>query len=112
MQARNYQRTVGAIGVALLTLSATTAMAQEWKEHAQELVEQCQQQVLQTPEGQELAGNPLRETNAATYKPGEAFELHLSFLGHGNAFHNVTCQVDEQGNVTYESIENATTPKE
>lgn len=115
MPASNYRPVIGALGIALLVLSATTASAQESKEKANKeghaLVEQCQQQALQGPEGQELAGKPLEETNAADYEPGKAFELKINFLGHGNTFHNVTCQVDEQGNVTYEGVEESGQPQ-
>ncbi|SDL16565.1 hypothetical protein SAMN05661010_00922 [Modicisalibacter muralis] len=115
MQACNYRRATGAFGVALFALAMTTAMAQESKEkvqgEAQEVVGQCQQQALQGPAGQALTGNPIYETNAADYEPGKAFELQISFLGHGNTFHTVTCQVDEQGNVTYKGVEETGQPQ-
>ncbi|HET8790057.1 MAG TPA: hypothetical protein VFM75_02525, partial [Modicisalibacter sp.] len=72
---------------------------------------QCQQQALQGPAGPALAGNPLDETNVSDYTSGEEYELLINFIGHGNTFYNVTCQVDEQGKVTFDSVEESGQPR-
>lgn len=100
-----------ALGMLLFAASATTALAEESQGKGQELVEQCQQQALQGPKGETLRGKSIEESNAADYQSGEAFELHVDFMGHGNTFHNVTCQVDEQGKVTYEKVEQSGQPQ-
>lgn len=110
MQARS-TLFIGILGMAFLAASSTTALAQESKDQGQKLVEQCQQKALKAREGQELRGNPLGETNASDYKPGEEFQLKINFVGHGNSFYNVTCQVDKQGNVTHEKTAETGQPK-
>ncbi|WP_048306970.1 hypothetical protein [Halomonas sp. PR-M31] len=99
---------IGTLGVALL---ATTAFAQDSQDQGQKLVEQCHQKTLEAREGDEIRGNPMSETNASDYEPGEEFELKINFVGHGNSFYNVTCQVDKQGNVTHEKTAETGQPK-
>ncbi|WP_227369925.1 hypothetical protein [Halomonas sp. M20] len=91
---------IGTLGVALFAASA--ALAQDSQDQGQKLVEQCHQKALKAREGEELRNNPMSETNASDYESGEEFQLKINFVGHGNSFYNVTCQVDKQGNVTHE----------
>lgn len=100
-----------AIGISLpsLVLSAlmsSHAWAEISAEKAQQLVEQCRDKTVQHRDGKELTGNPLKEgNNAKSYEPGEPFELHINFTGHGNAVYNVTCQIDAQGKVSFKEVD-------
>ncbi|MDW5376596.1 hypothetical protein R6258_06655 [Halomonas sp. HP20-15] len=106
-----------AIGVSLLTLalSALTtinAWAEVSTEKAQQLMEQCQKKTVQHRDGKKLTGNPVKsESNAKSYKPGEPFELHINFTGHGNTVHNVTCQIDGQGKVSFKEVDQSGSAK-
>lgn len=97
------------LGAALFTMTATASAATA---HAIErtpaedapLVQQCYQQAVDSGDDPELEGKQLKDSNYPDYEEGEKYELRLSFLGQGNTFHNVTCQVDEQGNVTFDEV--------
>ncbi|MCG7601488.1 hypothetical protein MHM84_17095 [Halomonas sp. McH1-25] len=104
MSARTGMRGIG-LGAALLmmttTASAGTAMAIErTPRDDQPLVEECRQLAMEHS-GHDLEHKEIKDSNLPEYVPGEEFELRVSFLGHGNTFHNVTCQIDEQGEVSY-----------
>ncbi|WP_136064333.1 hypothetical protein [Modicisalibacter radicis] len=106
-----------AIGASLLSmmlpaLMTTLAWGEVPTEKAQQLVEQCRDKTLQSREGKELAGNPTKgENNARSYTPGEPFELHINFTGHGNTVHNVTCQIDEQGRISFKEVDESGSAK-
>jgi uncharacterized protein YxeA len=108
MSARQGMQRLG-LGTALLVMASTasvgTAMAIE-KTPAEEapLVQQCYQKAVDSGEDPNLEGKSLKDSNYPDYEEGKEYELRLSYLGHGNTYHNVTCQVDEQGNVTFEEV--------
>ncbi|MEC9482139.1 MAG: hypothetical protein UMU75_02285, partial [Halomonas sp.] len=103
---------IGMAGAALFALSATPAVAQDDPQEVhqlddltptqREMVAECRAQAIREIDAEGLKDKPLNETNAMEYRPGEEFELHLAFLGHGNAFYTVTCQVDQEGTITFD----------
>lgn len=106
MRARKLTMSVGLMTLTLPALTTIDAWAEVSTEKAQKLVEQCQEKTLQHRDGKKLTGNPVKgESNAKDYKPGEPFELHINFTGHGNTVHNVTCEVDGQGQVSFKEID-------
>ncbi|GAB2779669.1 hypothetical protein GCM10027040_02100 [Halomonas shantousis] len=96
---------IGALSLALFATATNAAAIERQPKEEQPLVRECHQQAMQSPAKEELAHKELKDSNFPDYVPGEEYELRLSFLGHGNTFHNVTCHVDEQGNVTYQEVE-------
>lgn len=94
--------------------SANTLAAQSESSNSEAsngLVEQCHEQALKGPAGEELKGMMMEEkSNVSGYEPGEPYLLRINLHGHGNAFYNVTCGVDGQGKVTYESVEESGQP--
>ncbi|MEC9483483.1 MAG: hypothetical protein UMU75_09220 [Halomonas sp.] len=103
---------------AMLTMAAMPVSAQdghtipldELQPYELKIAEECRELAMQAADGSELEGKPLNETNAMKYVPGEEFELHLAFLGHGNTFFNVTCQISQDGLITYEDIDETGLP--
>ncbi len=97
---------VSLLGLVLPALTISNAWAEVSTEKAQQLVEQCRDKTLQSNEGQMLAGNPTKgESDAQSYTPGEPYELHINFTGHGNTVYNVTCQVDAQGKISFKEVD-------
>ena len=111
---------VGVAGAALFALTATPALAQDDRQevyqlddltpYQQKMVAACRELAMKKVDEHELEGKPLNETNAMEYAPGDEFELHLAFLGHGNTFFNVTCQVGREGNIVYDDIDETGMP--
>ncbi|MBZ9558645.1 MULTISPECIES: hypothetical protein [Modicisalibacter] len=106
---------VSGIVVASATLGllacADALAAQDGEAGSKGLVEQCHEQALKGPAGDRLEGMPLEEsTNAPGYEPGQPYTLRINLHGHGNVYYNVTCGVDAQGNVTFESVDESGQP--
>ncbi|SFH52202.1 hypothetical protein [Modicisalibacter xianhensis] len=104
MAVRNGMQRIG-LGAALFlmatTASAGTAMAIErTPRDDQPLVEKCRQLAMEHS-GHDLEDKQIKDSNLPEYESGKEFELRVSFLGHGNTFHNVTCEVDQQGQVSF-----------
>lgn len=81
-------------------------------EGAPALAKQCQDLALQEDDAAEkMEGLSIYETNASDYQEGETYELTVDLLGEGNAKYNLTCQVDADGNMTYEGMGKSTSVK-
>lgn len=79
---------------------------------APQLAKECLDLALQKEDqAGEIKGKSIYETNAKDYKQGEEFELLVDLLGRGNSMYNLTCQIDADGNMTYESTEKSSTAK-
>ncbi|MGQ7243213.1 hypothetical protein ACUN9V_07075 [Salinicola sp. V024] len=78
---------------------------------APKLARECRDLAVQKDDdGKEFDGNSIYDSNAKDYKAselekGDTFELLVDLLGEGNAKYNLTCHVDAQGNLSYESME-------
>ncbi|WP_110675711.1 hypothetical protein [Salinicola sp. RZ23] len=126
----NVMRTM-AIGVgASLWLASVGAMAQEpgasQPQHAKEtrvleegapkIAKQCLSLALDSGENRDIQGKAIYDTNAWDYtaddlEGDDTFELLVDLLGPGNTKYNLTCQVDADGQVTFESVEASSTVK-
>ena len=105
MSVRQGMQRIG-LGAALLlvatTASAGTAMALETTPREdQQLVEQCHRLAIEHNPDHDLKIKQIYDSNLPDYEQGEEFELLVSLLGHGNTFHNVTCHVSPEGEVSY-----------
>ncbi|WP_110597964.1 hypothetical protein [Salinicola lusitanus] len=86
-------------------------------EGAPKLAKDCLDLALQKDEGSEkFRGNSIYENNAKDYdadelEQGDTFELRVDLLGEGNAKYNLTCQIDADGNMTYEGMGKSTSVK-
>ncbi|WP_110656715.1 hypothetical protein [Salinicola halimionae] len=84
---------------------------------APKLAKECLDLALKQDEDrEEFRGNSIYENNAKDYDAGElekgdTFELLVDLLGEGNAKYNLTCQVDADGNMTYEDMEKTSSVK-
>ena len=100
---KGMQRTClsAALAVIATTMSAGAAMAIERspvEEHP--LIEKCRSLAMEHS-GHELENKQIKASNLPDYEPGQEYELLVSFLGHGNTFHNVTCHISPEGEVSY-----------
>ncbi|MHB0776647.1 hypothetical protein [Halomonas sp. WWR20] len=87
------------------TMASTTLAVERTPKQEQPLVEECHQQALESGDDDQLEGKNLKDSNYPDYKPGEEYELRLSFLGGGNTFHNVTCHISPEGEVSYKEVD-------
>jgi hypothetical protein len=92
-----------ALFVVATTASAGTAKAIErTPREDHQLVEKCRQVAMENA-GHELENKQVKDSNLPEYEQGKEFELRVSFLGHGNTFHNVTCHVSPEGEVHFKN---------
>lgn len=77
-----------------------------------ELVNKCHDAAMNSKDGDTFESSQLLmdQQNAGDYEKGEELLLHINMLGHGTTVYNVSCNVDEQGNVTYKEYQKAGTP--
>lgn len=77
-----------------------------------DLVMQCHDKAMASQDGDEFESTKLLmdQQNAGDYEKGEELLLHINLLGHGTTIYNISCNVDKQGNVTYEEFQKAGTP--
>ncbi|WP_148663932.1 hypothetical protein [Kushneria konosiri] len=106
-------------GAMALAMTGVSQMAQaEVEESAdvpqaeRELVMQCHDAALASKDGDDFESTKLlmEQQNAGDYEQGEELLLHINLLGHGTTIYNISCNVDEQGNVTYKEYQKAGTP--
>ncbi len=106
-------------GVMTLAMAGASQMAQAAVEESadvpqeeRELVKQCHEAALESKDGDAFESSQLLmdQQNAGDYEKGEELLLHINMLGHGTTIFNVSCNVDEQGNVTYTEYQKAGTP--
>ncbi|WP_129591346.1 hypothetical protein [Salinicola tamaricis] len=86
------------------------------EEGAPEIAKQCLALALDSGENREIEGKAIYDTNAWDYAAdeldsGDTFELLVDLLGPGNTKYNLTCQVDADGKVTFDSVETSSTVK-
>lgn len=86
------------------------------REGAPPLAKQCHELAIEeSDEGDEIADNSIIETNAFDYEENsdsdEPFTLRVDLLASGNAMYNLTCEVDNEGNVTFKDAEKSSTAK-
>ncbi|GHC25998.1 hypothetical protein GCM10010082_18810 [Kushneria pakistanensis] len=106
-------------GVMTLAMAGASQMAQASVEESadvpqeeRELVQQCHDAAMASKDRDTFESSQLLmdQQNAGDYEKGEELLLHINMLGHGTTIYNVSCNVDEQGNVTYEEYKEAGTP--
>ncbi len=79
---------------------------------APRLAKACRDLAVQKEDhSEEIDGKSIYETNAKDYEQGEEFELLVDLLGRGNAMYNLTCQIDADGNMTYDGMKKTSTAK-
>lgn len=115
----NVHKGMWCAGALALAMTGVSQMAQASVEESadvpqaeRELVNQCHDAALASKDGDAFESTQLlmEQQNAGDYEKGEELLLHINMLGHGTTIYNVSCNVDEQGNVTYEEFEKAGTP--
>lgn len=112
----NVHKGMWCAGVLALAMTGVSQMAQaesaDVPQAERELVNQCHDAALASKDGDAFESTQLlmEQQNAGDYEKGEELLLHINMLGHGTTIYNVSCNVDEQGNVTYEEFEKAGTP--
>lgn len=62
-------------------------------------------------EGKSVYENNADDFDASELESGDTFELRVDLLGEGNSLYNLTCQMDANENVTFDSIEKSSSSK-
>jgi len=79
---------------------------------APKLAKECRDLALKKEDNaEEMEGLSIYGTNAKDYQKGEKYELLVDLLGEGNAKYNLTCQIDAEGNLSYDGMDKSSTVK-
>ncbi|WP_110686031.1 hypothetical protein [Salinicola aestuarinus] len=62
-------------------------------------------------EGKEVYENNAKDFDASELDAGDTFELRVDLLGEGNSMYNITCQMDADETLTFESLEKTASSK-
>lgn len=100
MNKRLFSALAIALGVASGAL-ATQAQAAEEAPDANPLVQKCLAQG-QAKDGKTFNTHLVASNNLKRYVPNQPYRLTVSLNGHGDAFYNLSCNVDASGNVSYQ----------
>ncbi|RKD83888.1 hypothetical protein [Kushneria marisflavi] len=112
-------KSIWCAGAMALAMTGVSQMAQASVEESadvpqadRELVNKCHEAAMNSKDGDTFESSQLLmdQQNAGDYEKGEELLLHINMLGHGTTIYNVSCNVDEQGNVTYKEFQKAGTP--